>query len=112
MVNRRVGDPQLTGVSQNLITPITTGLIDIVTSIGAKNVSNEPPPPLTTWEAIVDFLQAHSPGAQKVQEAWYVDRTPIRHEALKADEYYQIHGVEAWGFMWRRDFRITHKINE
>ena len=110
MVNRRIGEPKLTDVTQDLITPISAGLVDIMVSIGAKNVSYEPPPPLTTWEGVVDFLQAHSLGKQKVQEAWYVDRTTIRHESLKADEYYQIHGVEAWGYMWRKDFRSTYKI--
>ena len=110
MVYRRVGDVQVTDVTKNLITDISSGLARIMSNIGAKNVSYEPPPPLTTWDAVVSFLQVHSAGSQDVQEAWYIDRVAIRHEEYKADTYYQIHGVETWGYMWRKNFRNTYKI--
>ncbi len=111
---RHQGDPQLTSVTKDLIEPISAGLLAVIDRADLRNASLEPPPPLTTWESVVQFLTTEAEGGrfdQRRQEAWYMDRTGIRHDALTlgtSDQYYQMHQIPIVGLVWRKSFEASY----
>ncbi len=104
----------LSGVTDDLIEPISMGLLRVIDQADLRNASLEPPPPLTTWESVVDWLTTEAEGGrfdQRRQEAWYMDRTGIKHDALTlgtSDQYYQIHQIPIVGLVWRKSFEASY----
>ena len=93
------------------LTNIQTLLERVLESAGCPNVNDEPPPPLTTWEGIHEYLTYQS-GGNLLTEVWFVDRPDLRTDnssyRTAPGSYYNRQSWEIMGLLERDSWEDSY----